>query len=48
MSPPLFIVASTGEDIAVRYKKEGHGVQRVEFIPRQAGIYTEIVISVHI
>jgi hypothetical protein len=33
----LYNVAPTGEDVAVRYKKEAHGVQRIDFIPKQAG-----------
>ena len=34
----VYNLAPTGDDVAVRYKKESHGVQRIEFIPKQAGM----------
>ena len=33
-----FSTAPSGKDVAVRYKKEGPGVQRIEYTPTEAGM----------
>lgn len=36
----LFITAPKGHDVAVTYKKENNGMQRIEFVPQEVGMHT--------
>ncbi|KAL4220761.1 hypothetical protein ACF0H5_021155 [Mactra antiquata] len=33
------VLSPSGEDVAVKYNSEGHGIQRIEFVPKQVGVH---------
>lgn len=38
--------APAGNDVAVKYQKEKHGVQRIEFTPKEVGKLSKVFVCV--